>query len=173
MRTAVLLFMNWLTFLVETWRINCWAVSPALCTRFHPLAWFGLYQLRQEPRASLRRRGRRFGRMRHRTMSSDWSKSPGDYRRSSGLSLAVEITRGSSLEQRVRSLFDSTHSHSPVGRRTALSLLVTTGLVLSAVSILCPVESQTVAGEIRMTRRQVATPRIKRNPQVQRISQRT
>ncbi len=116
---------------------------------FHPLAWFGLHQLRQEREHACDDAVVGSG-----ERASDYAEQLLEvarrYRRAGGLTLAVEITHGGSLEQRVRALFDAARSHAPVGRRLAIGLLLITGLFVSAVAVLRPVavESQTAAAEI-------------------------
>ncbi len=115
---------------------------------FHPLAWIGLHHLRREREQACDDAVIGSG-----ERASDYAEQLLEvarrYRRTGGLALAVEITHGGSLEQRVRALFDAARSHAPVGRRLAVALLAVTGLFVSAIAVLHPVaaEFQTFAAK--------------------------
>lgn len=117
---------------------------------FHPLAWFGLHRLRQEREQACDDAVIGSG-----ERASDYAEQLLEvarrYRRAGGLALAVEITRGGSLEQRVRALFDAARSHAPVGRRLAVSLLSVTGLFVTSIAVLHPVVAESPAVTVQIT----------------------
>jgi hypothetical protein len=108
---------------------------------FQPLAWWGLYQLRVEREHAcddvVVAAGER---------ASDYAEQllavARICRRPSGLALAVEITRGTSLERRVRVLLDAARSHVPLSRRWAVALLVAMLVVAGSAAVLRPVKRQ-------------------------------
>ncbi len=133
---------------------------------FHPLAWVGLHQLRHEREQACDDAVLGAG-----ERASDYAEQLLEvarrYRCAGGLALAVEITRGGSLEQRVQALFDSARSHAPVGRRLAVSLLAVTAFFVSALAVLHPVavESQIVAAENEAKDESKASPATANQPQ--------
>jgi beta-lactamase regulating signal transducer with metallopeptidase domain len=108
---------------------------------FQPLAWWGLHRLRVEREHAcddlVLEAGER---------ASDYAEQllavARMCRRSAGLALAVEITRGGSLEQRVRALFDAARSHLPLSRRWAVGLLVLTIILAGCAAVFRAVKQQ-------------------------------
>jgi beta-lactamase regulating signal transducer with metallopeptidase domain len=108
---------------------------------FQPLAWWGLYRLRVEREHAcddvVLQGGER---------ASDYAEQllavARMCRRPNGLALAVEMTRGGSLEQRVRVLFDAARSHLPLSRRWAVAILVLMMVLAGGAAVLRPVQRQ-------------------------------
>jgi beta-lactamase regulating signal transducer with metallopeptidase domain len=108
---------------------------------FQPLAWWGLYRLRVEREHAcddvVLQGGER---------ASDYAEQllavARMCRRPNGLALAVEMTRGGSLEQRVRVLFDAARSHLPLSRRWAVALLVLMMVLAGGAAVFRPVKWQ-------------------------------
>ena len=108
---------------------------------FQPLAWWGLYRLRVEREHAcddvVLQAGQR---------ASDYAEQLLEVarmcRRPNGLALAVEITRGASLEQRVRVLFDAARSHLPLSHRWAVALLVLMMVLAGSAAVFRPVKWQ-------------------------------
>jgi beta-lactamase regulating signal transducer with metallopeptidase domain len=108
---------------------------------FQPLAWWGLYRLRVEREHAcddvVLQAGER---------ASDYAEQllavARRCRRPNGLALAVEMTRGASLEQRVRVLFDAARSHLPLSRRWAVALLVLMMVLAGGAAVFRPVKWQ-------------------------------
>ena len=122
-------------------------VACSLCW-FHPLAWWGLYKLRVERELACDDAVMQAGQR-----ASDYAEQLLEVaricRRPNGPSLAVEMNRGGSLEQRIGALFDTARSHSPLSRRWAVVLLIGMVLLAGAVSIFRPMVSQALpAGSV-------------------------
>ncbi len=123
---------------------------------FHPLAWWGLRQLRQEREQAC----------------DDWVVHTGqrasDYTgqllaiarsccRPRGLAVAVEMARKNGLERRVRALFDETRSHSPLGRLTGAALLMGIAAAAIGLAMVRPVSSRALPTESTSEAPQAAT----------------
>jgi beta-lactamase regulating signal transducer with metallopeptidase domain len=108
---------------------------------FHPLAWWGLRQLRQEREQAC----------------DDWVVHAGERvpeytkqllaiartcYRPRGLAVAVEMARKNGLERRVRALFDEARSHSPLGRLTGAVLLLVIAVAAIGLAMVRPVPSK-------------------------------
>ena len=108
---------------------------------FQPLAWWGLHRLRVEREHACDDMVLQAG-----ERASDYAEQllavARMCRRPGGLALAVEITRGGSLEQRVRALFDAARSHLPLSRRWAVGLLVLTMVLAGCAAVFRPVKLQ-------------------------------
>lgn len=108
---------------------------------FQPLAWWGLHRLRVEREHAcddlVLQAGERASAYAEQLLAVARM-----CRRSGGLALAVEITRGGSLEQRVRALFDAARSHLPLSRRWAVGLLVLTIIIAGSAAVFRPVKRQ-------------------------------
>ena len=111
---------------------------------FHPLAWFGLRRLRQEREQACDDAVIHSG-----EQATNYAEQLLEvarlYHRPSGLSLAVEMARGGSLEQRLQALFDSARSHSPLSRKWAVISLAAMLLLAIIVAVFRPVPWRTLA----------------------------
>lgn len=110
------------------------------CTMFwfHPLGWFALRQLRQEGEQACDDAVIRSG-----EKASDYAEQLLQVAHlccvPRGLSLGVAMAEGSSLEVRVKSLFDKTRSHEPVRKSASLMMLLACSITLAAVAVVRPV----------------------------------
>ncbi len=97
---------------------------------FHPLAWLALRQMRQEREQACDDAVLHTGEQAS-TYAEQLLEVARLYCRPGGLSLAVEMAQGSSLEQRLKALFDAARSHRPLNRRWSWGISC---FVLSCVS---------------------------------------
>jgi beta-lactamase regulating signal transducer with metallopeptidase domain len=103
---------------------------------FHPLAWFGLHRLRVESEHSCDDYVVQLG-----ARPTDYAGQLLDLARSlrmPRLSTALSMARASTLEQRVRALFDERISHVPLGRRSAKVLFTGTAVVMLGLAAVHP-----------------------------------
>ena len=102
---------------------------------FHPLAWFGLRQLRRERELACDDLVVHCG-----ERATDYAETlvsvAKNYQTQRGLTCAVAMARHGNLEGRMRSLFDKdiVRSHKPLSRIVAIAMLVVSALAVSAVS---------------------------------------
>jgi len=102
---------------------------------FHPLAWFGLQQLRKERELACDDLVVHCG-----ERATEYAEAlvsvAKNYQTQQGLTCAVAMARHGNLEGRMRSLFDKdiVRSHKPLGRIAAVAMLVASALAVSAVS---------------------------------------
>jgi len=103
---------------------------------FHPLAWWGLKQLRKERELACDDLVVHCG-----ERATDYaevlvSSVAKNYQTQRGLACAVAMAQQGNLEGRMRSLFDKdiVRSHKPLGRLVAIAMLVASALAVSAVS---------------------------------------
>ncbi len=105
---------------------------------FHPLAWFALRRLRQEREQACDDAVVQSG-----EKASDYAEQLLQVARlcgmPRGLALGVAMAEGSSLETRVKSLFDTARGHGPVSRVVALALLFVGALAVGSIAIVHPV----------------------------------
>ncbi len=125
---------------VQRGDVACQVLGRLTCVLywFHPLAWFALRQLRQEREQACDDAVVQCG-----EKASDYAEQLLEVARlccaPRGLSLGVAMAEGSSLERRVKSLFDSARSHGPVRRAVALALLIVGVLSVGSIAIVQPV----------------------------------
>ncbi len=109
----------------------------------HPLAWLGLRQMRVERELACDDAVVDTG-----ERASDYARQLLEVARQCGrvagqsplrMALAVEMTRGGKLEQRVRALFDSARSHAGLKRRIGITLLLATAILVPLVAVIQPV----------------------------------
>jgi beta-lactamase regulating signal transducer with metallopeptidase domain len=117
------------------------------CTMFwfHPLGWFALRQLRQEGEQACDDAVIRSG-----EKASDYAEQLLQVAHlccvPRGLSLGVAMAEGSSLEIRVKSLFDKNRSHESVRRTVSFALTLVCTVALVGVSVIRPVASSAAVG---------------------------
>lgn len=127
---------------VQRGDVACQVLGRLTCVLywFHPLAWFALRQLRQEREQACDDAVVGTG-----EKASDYAEQLLQVARlccaPRGLSLGVAMAEGSSLETRVKSLFDSARSHGPLTRRVALTLFVIGGAILAGLAPIEPTAS--------------------------------
>ena len=128
---------------VQRGDVACQVLGRLTCVLywFHPLAWFALRQLRQEREQACDDAVVGTG-----EKASDYAEQLLQVARlccaPRGLSLGVAMAEGSSLERRVKSLFDSARSHGPLTRRVALALFAIGGAILAGLAPIEPTASQ-------------------------------
>jgi|GEM_PF-1628677 len=128
---------------VQRGDVACQVLGRLTCVLywFHPLSWFALRQLRQEREQACDDAVVQSG-----EKASDYAEQLLAVARlccaPQGLSLGVAIAEGSSLERRVKSLFDSARSHGPLTRRVAIASLVIGGAILAGLAPIQPTASQ-------------------------------
>lgn len=131
-------------------------IARMACTLhwFNPLAWYGLRQLRQERELACDDAVIHAG-----ERASDYAEQLVQVARlcspTRGLALGIAMADGSSLEQRVRSLFDGNRNHQPLGRAAAVVLTLACVLTLAVIAIIQPVSRESRADEF---------PPIEKNP---------
>ena len=115
---------------------------------FHPLSWYALRRLRQEREHACDDAVVHAG-----EKASAYAEQLLHVARlccaPSGLSLGVAMAEGSSLENRVKSLFDSTRGHGPVSRRIILLSLFLAMVMVCSLAPIHPIASS--AGPIVAT----------------------
>lgn len=130
---------------VQRGDVACQVLGRLTCVLywFHPLAWFALRQLRQEREQACDDAVVGTG-----EKASDYAEQLLQVARlccaPRGLSLGVAMAEGSSLETRVKSLFDSARSHGPLTRRVAISLFVIGGAILAGLAPIEPTAAEPV-----------------------------
>ena len=111
---------------------------------FHPLSWYALRRLRQEREQACDDAVVHAG-----EKASDYAEQLLQVARlccvPSGLSSGVAMAEGSSLEHRVKSLFDSARGHGPVRRIVAVFLVIIGVLAVGAISPVEPVSTSAAA----------------------------
>jgi len=128
---------------VQRGDVACQVLGRLTCVLywFHPLSWFALRQLRQEREQACDDAVVQSG-----EKASDYAEQLLAVARlccaPQGLSLGVAMAEGSSLERRVKSLFDSARSHGPLTRRVAIASLVIGGAILAGLAPIQPTASQ-------------------------------
>ena len=131
---------------VQRGDVACQVLGRLTCVLywFHPLAWFALRQLRQEREQACDDAVVQSG-----ERASDYAEQLLQVARlccaPRGLSLGVAMAEGSSLERRVKSLFDTTRGHGPVSRRVAIASLLIGGAIVAGVAPIEPTASQAEA----------------------------
>ncbi|MCY2965246.1 MAG: carboxypeptidase regulatory-like domain-containing protein [Planctomycetota bacterium] len=109
----------------------------------HPLAWLGLQQMRVERELACDDAVVDTG-----ERASDYARQLLEVARQCGrvvgqsplrMAVAVEMTRGGKLEQRVRALFDSARSHTGLKRRIGITLLLATAILVPLIAVVHPV----------------------------------
>jgi len=102
---------------------------------FHPLAWFGIRQLRRERELACDDLVVHCG-----ERATEYAEAlvsvAKNYQTQRGLTCAVAMARHGNLEGRMRSLFDEdiVRSHKPLSRIVAIAMLVASAMAVSAVS---------------------------------------
>lgn len=127
---------------VQRGDVACQVLGRLTCVLywFHPLAWFALRQLRQEREQACDDAVVGTG-----EKASDYAEQLLAVARMCcaprGLSLGVAMAEGSSLERRVKSLFDSARSHGPLTRRVAIASFLVGGAILAGLAPIEPTAS--------------------------------
>lgn len=128
--------------------VACQLLGRMACTLFwfHPFAWYGLRRLRQEGEQACDDAVVRSG-----ERASDYADQLLQVAQfccePRGLSPGLAMAEGSSLEVRVKSMFDKTRSHEPI-RKSSFSILLLFGTItLAAVSSVRPVAGTVVAAD--------------------------
>ncbi|MFN0053609.1 MAG: M56 family metallopeptidase, partial [Planctomycetales bacterium] len=111
---------------------------------FHPLAWLALKRLRQDREQACDDAVIHTGEQPS-TYAEQLLEVARLYCRPNGLTLAVEMARGSSLETRLRSMFDAARSHAPLNWRTGATVLILTTSLLCLIAAIKPVERTAIA----------------------------
>jgi beta-lactamase regulating signal transducer with metallopeptidase domain len=125
---------------VQRGDVACQLLGRVACLLywFHPLAWYGLRQLRQEREQACDDAVVQSG-----EKASDYAEQLLQVaklcRAPDGLSLVVAMAEEGSLERRMISMFDTARSHGPVSRILTLALLLASSLTLAVVAIVHPV----------------------------------
>jgi hypothetical protein len=128
---------------VQRGDVACQVLGRLTCVLywFHPLTWFALRQLRQEREQACDDAVVQSG-----EKASDYAEQLLEVARlccaPRGLSLGVGMAEGSSLETRVKSLFDTARGHGPVSRRVAIASLLIGGAILAGLAPIEPTASQ-------------------------------
>jgi beta-lactamase regulating signal transducer with metallopeptidase domain len=128
---------------VQRGDVACQVLGRLTCALywFHPLAWFALRQLRQEREQACDDAVVQSG-----EKASDYAEQLLQVARlccaPRGLSFGVAMAEGSSLETRVKSLFDTARGHGPVSRRLAIASLLIGGAILAGLAPIEPTASQ-------------------------------
>ena len=128
---------------VQRGDVACQVLGRLTCVLywFHPLAWLALRQLRQEREQACDDAVVQSG-----EKASDYAEQLLAVARMCcaprGLSLGVAMAEGSSLERRVKSLFDSARSHGPLTRRVAVASILIGGAILAGLAPIQPTPSQ-------------------------------
>ena len=128
--------------------VACQLLGRIACTLFwfHPLAWYGLRRLRQEGEQACDDAVVRSG-----EKASDYANQLLQVAQfccePRGLSLGVAMAEGSSLEVRVKSLFDTNRSHEPLRREVSLALTCVIAMALVGVSVIRPIAWPVEAAE--------------------------
>ncbi len=108
---------------------------------YHPLVWIGLRCLRWEREQACDDAVVRSGQL-----ASDYAHQllavAQIYRPSTRPSLAIEMTGGGGLEQRIRALFDSGRGHRPIDRSAAAAVMFIAAVVLCGISTVKPIERE-------------------------------
>jgi beta-lactamase regulating signal transducer with metallopeptidase domain len=119
---------------------------------YHPLAWHALRKMRQEREQACDDAVVQAG-----EKASDYAEQLVEVARlcvtPGGLSLAIAMAEGNSLERRLKSLFDLSRSHRPVRRIVVVALLLLGAMLVGMLSSIDPVAAtaDAVEPEVELT----------------------
>lgn len=107
---------------------------------FHPLAWYALHRLRAECECACDDHVVHLG-----TRRTDYARQLIELARALravGMATAVPLARESTLETRIRMLFDDRRSHQPLGARPALAMLAASLVFMFGLAMVHPARSE-------------------------------